>query len=306
MLNLSPIGKIMIVGLNIRRNFDASWFCNPRLEIIDARIREISKMKTIPVGVEYVLTTRFITHSMEQKLKSIPRDGRNIVFRPVARIQDIKRLVAESGILDIAYQKSNNGEGPGLDINDPIFGQVEKAPVVVPTSSVLNEVVEASQEEVGGERILEVNPTIVQKGPPPRGWLVAFIKEKADFGYQGVATDHFDNLVETAPYKTTRSSVSATYYNILRERKKIGASNSERPEQETVKPEVVQERDKIGEATEVLRQFTENSTLVAVVLQELLDENSRLRAQILEMKTLEDENAALKAKLEQIRKSLQL
>lgn len=302
-VEVSENARIMIIGTK-PGNFP-DYENNDRFVLRSSTNLKKSQGDLVPNGVEVIFFLKFISHQFSTIISTARKIGVK-VFKSTKNTGEIKRIIQESGILNVPYQKpNNNGEGSGLDIHSPIFDQVEKASVVVPPPSAVSEVIEVNQQEV------VENPTIVSRQNVRRGDLKAFVIQNANLEVVNQADEkrRLFNLALQAGLQTTLDSIGFTYYS-LRKKEKV-EKKIVKSSQNTVGVEVVRavgEDEKVEESIGFLQRFVSDAEILSIAFREVTEKVEELRKKVSELgaeiRALQEENFGLKTKLENIRRSL--
>jgi len=297
-LRISEEGKILIVGSK-SSNFGREWLNNPRLIFWHSTDPKSSNPSNIPKGVEYIIFTRFVDHSLQQRIQALAKGGNAVVFRFAQNTGEIKRLIEESGILKapIPAKKVTPPQlliptvpvAPTLPVEaipGPVSTQESPTPNVPAVSPFTNLPVTnlPESQEKGGEAMEARKRKILG-----RGVLRSFVLRNADFTVTPLVneTRRLWELAKAQGLKTTPRSIGACLYALRKGQKQA-------EDKETITEPIPKRRRTRRDSIKVLDQLAELATLAAVAVRELIEEIARLR----------EENKALKGRLANLKKLL--
>jgi hypothetical protein len=293
-LRISEEGKILIVGSK-PSNFKSEWLNNPRLIFWHSTDPKSSNPSNIPKGVEYIIFTRFVDHSLQQRIQALAKGGNAVVFRFAQNTGEIKRLIEESGILKapIRAKKVTPPQPliPTVPVAPTLPAETIPGPVSTQESSTLNVPAAVSpftnlpeSQEKGGEAMEARKRKILG-----RGVLRSFVLQNADFTVTPLVNEarRLWELAKAQGLKTTPRSIEACLYALRKGQKQA-------EDKKTITEPISKRRRARRDSIKVLDQLAELATLAAVAVRELIEEIARLR----------EENKALKEKLANLRKIL--
>lgn len=247
-------GIVLIVGSK-PSNFK-DWTDCEQLRFWHSTNPRKSEEVQLPRSTKLVLTTRFVGHNQTEVLKQMARKlNPPPVFRPVISTGEIIRMLHELGIQP--HQKKRDTITLGSAEEIPVL---ESNLQLQPTPQT-----EKESHMASGEEITSI-PTEEVREKPKRGSIKEFVSENANFSTQTTIREEclrLFALAKEAGLQTTQMSIEQCFYLL---RKKKSGQNT--------KPA---RKGKQQEITEVLKQFLGLSEMVAVAIQELLEETEALR-----------------------------
>lgn len=267
-LQVSPDGRILIVGVK-PSNFP-DWRENRKFVFWHSEHEHSSKYNQIPNKVEVVLFTRFVSHAVKDKVTTLAKKAGVNFFRFVHGIGEIKKLVGESGIL-----------------NQPVVATETPLDMLEESATSMSEAMPKTQEVV----VLETNKDR-KGGEMPKmkkGAIKEFVLSKANPSASNVQEEasRLLGLAEEIGLQTTQRYLVLCLYLMRRKTKTDKTSNVEGRVQTTS----TKRRKKRGDSIRAIESFLASAEIVAVAIEEILEENARLR----------EENTALNSKLKQLR-----
>jgi len=266
MWTLSPTGKILIVGSR-PSNFEDKWLKNPRLVFWHSTDKKASGKKKIPACVEIVIFTKFVSHSLSERIKAMARTAQANFFRYVQDTGEIKRILGEYRIDDLASSfvqpRTPEVQEHILDLPlKPTQGLVRPTPQILPVAEVITEI-KAERKE-----------GIMMK----RGALREFVRDNADFSVS-IAKEEIERLFQVAQERglvTTLGSIGTNFYH---QRNKTVRVQEGVTEKVTPKNIIRKVRGGRRDSAKAVLEFLSSAELVAVAMQEILEENNRLLAE---------------------------
>lgn len=270
-LQLDTRAKVLIVG-GRGANFPERFRRDSRLVFWDSTDPATHKRDKIPADVKVVIVTRFISHSLFARLKSMIPPGVKLLkyAQGTGRIKDLLESVEigkeEKRMIDPGAREA------GVD------------------SSVL--------EPAGGGR----RPLTKAK----RGTLSRFVRENADFSAEDALAeiDRLFGKAKAQGLETTQRSLGNAFYHLRKrlkgQKRAVPALAGEMPETPpgSIPAELAAVPPKISEdSLRVLRDFVGQLQIAAIALEELLAEHDRLKRIEQEVQRLRSVMAPLLAAL---------
>lgn len=282
---LTPSGKILIVGSK-PSNFSGWLKGKPEIasrlkfwESLSTNGKK-SERKNMPKFVEMIIFTRFISHAEKTNIEKQAHNAGVNFFRSVHGTGEIKTLVEEMLFVGkMAVEKSVQ----------PVYERIY-APV---------QIKQEREEEKGGiveekttnESIVVEPPTVEQKKWKKPAPVQDFVFENANFSAKSpkIEIGRLLSLAQEKGVGTTERSVGAVFFKL----RKL----SRETDPTTISAPVKIRRDSF----KVIEEFLSLSEMVKFAIQEIAEENRRLKGEISqltsEIKVISEENRRLKTDL---------
>gem|GEM_PF-1649500 len=258
MLEISPTGQILIVGSR-PSNFGREFLESKRLVFWHSTDNRSLSRLTLPKRVEAIIFTRFISHSLQQKIMNMARVAGIKFFRFVRGTGEIKKMIGESGIL--------NQEMP----ESPVLtsGEMIEVTTAMPVPQVLPQAqeVEESLTKEGKEEKME---------KPKIGFLTEFVLKNANFSANaGEEIKRLFNLAISQGLKTTERSVEFCFYQ-NRKRLRQQAVTEKTAQPSIPKKPLKRKKDSLV----AIEKWLTTADIIAVAMREIIEENKYLRAEV--------------------------